>query len=36
MPHPMGEFRRVPMKRLIATLGLADFNNVGPLTDHVF
>jgi hypothetical protein len=32
-PHPMAEFRRVPMKRLIARLGLSEFNNVGPLTD---
>jgi Na+-translocating ferredoxin:NAD+ oxidoreductase RnfC subunit len=33
-PNPMAEFRRVPMKRLIARLGLSGFNNVGPLT-HV-
>ena len=36
IPHPMAEFRRVPMKRLIARLGLSDFNNVGPLVDHEF
>jgi Na+-translocating ferredoxin:NAD+ oxidoreductase RnfC subunit len=35
-PHPMGEFRRVPMRRLIARLGLGEFNNVGPLIDHAF
>ena len=32
----MGEFRRVPMRRLIAKLGLGEFNNTGPLVDHVF
>ena len=35
-PHPMAEFRRVPMRRLIARLGLGEFNNVGPLTEHAF
>jgi Na+-translocating ferredoxin:NAD+ oxidoreductase RnfC subunit len=35
-PHPMAEFRRVPMRRLIARLGLGEFNNVGPLVDHSF
>lgn len=35
-PHPMAEFRRVPMRRLIAKLGLSEFNNTGPLADHVF
>jgi Na+-translocating ferredoxin:NAD+ oxidoreductase RnfC subunit len=35
-PNPMAEFRRVPMKRLIARLGLTEFNNVGPLTDFEF
>jgi Na+-translocating ferredoxin:NAD+ oxidoreductase RnfC subunit len=30
-PHLMAEFRRVPMRRLIARLGLGQFNNVGPL-----
>jgi hypothetical protein len=35
-PHPMTEFRRVPMRRLIARLGLGEFNNVGPLVDHDF
>jgi len=35
-PHPMGEFRRVPMRRLMAKLGLGEFNNVGPLVEHEF
>jgi Na+-translocating ferredoxin:NAD+ oxidoreductase RnfC subunit len=35
-PHPMAEFRRVPMHRLIARLGLSEFNNVGPLKEHTF
>lgn len=35
-PHPMGEFRRVPMRRLIARLGLSEFNNTGPLIDYEF
>jgi Na+-translocating ferredoxin:NAD+ oxidoreductase RnfC subunit len=35
-PHPMAEFRRVPMRRLMAKLGLGEFNNVGPLTEHTF
>ncbi len=35
-PHPMAEFRRVPMRRLIAKLGLSGFNNVGPLHEHAF
>ena len=35
-PHPMGEFRRVPMRRLIAKLGLGEFVNEGPLTEHRF
>jgi Na+-translocating ferredoxin:NAD+ oxidoreductase RnfC subunit len=35
-PHPMAEFRRVPMRRLIARLGLGEFNNVGPLVNHSF
>jgi Na+-translocating ferredoxin:NAD+ oxidoreductase RnfC subunit len=34
--HPMAEFRRVPMSRLMARLGLNEFNNTGPLTDHAF
>ncbi len=29
----MGEYRRVPTKRLMLKLGLMDFNNVGPLVD---
>lgn len=35
-PHPMAEFRRVPMRRLIARLGLSEFKNAGPLVDHIF
>ena len=35
-PHPMAEFRRVPMRRLIAKLGLGEFNNTGPLHEHAF
>jgi len=35
-PHPLAEFRRVPMRRLIAKLGLSEFNNTGPLTEHLF
>jgi Na+-translocating ferredoxin:NAD+ oxidoreductase RnfC subunit len=34
--HPMGEFRRVPMRRLIAKLGLTEFRNEGPLTEYNF
>lgn len=30
-PHPLSEYRRVPMHRLIAKLGLTEFKNVGPL-----
>jgi Na+-translocating ferredoxin:NAD+ oxidoreductase RnfC subunit len=32
----MAEFRRIPMRRLIAKLGLGEFNNVGPLVDFNF
>jgi uncharacterized Zn-binding protein involved in type VI secretion len=32
-PHPMGEYRRVPTKRLMLKLGLMDFKNEGPLTE---
>ncbi len=32
----MGEFRRVPMRRLIAKLGLGEFRNEGPLNEHAF
>ena len=32
-PHPMGEYRRVPTKRLMLKLGLMDFKNEGPLVD---
>jgi Na+-translocating ferredoxin:NAD+ oxidoreductase RnfC subunit len=35
-PHPLAEFRRVPMRRLIARLGLGEFNNTGPLVEHSF
>ena len=35
-PHPMAEFRRVPMRRLIAKLGLGEFVNEGPLTEYKF
>ncbi|MGB8261532.1 MAG: 4Fe-4S dicluster domain-containing protein [Terracidiphilus sp.] len=35
-PHPMAEYRRVPMRRLIARLGLGEFSNVGPLVEHDF
>jgi Na+-translocating ferredoxin:NAD+ oxidoreductase RnfC subunit len=35
-PHPMAEFRRVPMRRLIARLGLGEFSNVGPLVEFNF
>jgi Na+-translocating ferredoxin:NAD+ oxidoreductase RnfC subunit len=32
-PHPLRTARRVPMKRLIARLGLAGFRNEGPLQE---
>lgn len=35
-PHPMAEYRRVPMRRLIAKLGLGEFRNEGPLRNHTF
>ncbi|WP_420237780.1 4Fe-4S dicluster domain-containing protein [Telmatobacter bradus] len=35
-PHPMAEFRRIPTRRLMAKLGLGEFNNVGPLIAHEF
>lgn len=35
-PHPMADYRRVPMKKLIARLGLSEFTNIGPLTAHDF
>jgi Na+-translocating ferredoxin:NAD+ oxidoreductase RnfC subunit len=35
-PHPLAEFRRVPMRRLIAKLGLGEFNNTGPLHERAF
>lgn len=34
-PHPLNEFRRVPMHRLIAKLGLTGFKNVGPLEERL-
>jgi Na+-translocating ferredoxin:NAD+ oxidoreductase RnfC subunit len=34
--HPMADFRRVPMRRLIARLGLSEFKNIGPLIEHHF
>jgi Na+-translocating ferredoxin:NAD+ oxidoreductase RnfC subunit len=33
-PHPLAASRRVPMRRLIARLGLEGFRNVGPLEDR--
>jgi Na+-translocating ferredoxin:NAD+ oxidoreductase RnfC subunit len=33
-PHPLGNARRVPMRRLINRLGLAQFRNVGPLEER--
>ncbi len=35
-PHPMSEYRRVPMRRLIAKLGLGEYRNEGPLKEHAF
>jgi Na+-translocating ferredoxin:NAD+ oxidoreductase RnfC subunit len=35
-PHPMAEFRRVPMARLISRLGLSEYSNTGPFSDHAF
>jgi Na+-translocating ferredoxin:NAD+ oxidoreductase RnfC subunit len=32
----MAEYRRVPMRRLMAKLGLGEFVNEGPLTEHSF
>ena len=32
----MADYRRVPMTRLISRLGLSEFHNVGPLTEHKF
>jgi Na+-translocating ferredoxin:NAD+ oxidoreductase RnfC subunit len=31
--HPMAQYRRVPTKRLMLKLGLADFRNEGPLRE---
>jgi Na+-translocating ferredoxin:NAD+ oxidoreductase RnfC subunit len=33
-PHPLNRERRAPMRRLMAKLGLNDFDNVGPLEDR--
>jgi len=33
VPHPMAEYRRIPTKRLILKLGLAEFKNEGPLVE---
>jgi hypothetical protein len=33
-PHPLAAARRVPMRRLLARLGLDRFRNVGPLVDR--
>lgn len=35
-PHPMAEFRRVPMRRLIARLGLGLYNTPAPLIPFDF
>jgi Na+-translocating ferredoxin:NAD+ oxidoreductase RnfC subunit len=32
--HPLNRERRVPMRRLMARLGLNSYNNVGPLSDR--
>jgi hypothetical protein len=34
--HPMADYRRIPTSRLMLKLGLADFDNVGPLVNTVF
>lgn len=33
VPHPMGEYRRIPTKRLMMKLGLMDFKNEGPIVE---
>jgi Na+-translocating ferredoxin:NAD+ oxidoreductase RnfC subunit len=33
-PHPLADSRRVPIRRLINRLGLAEFQNTGPLEDR--
>lgn len=35
-PHPLAAARRVPMRRLIARLGLDGYRNVGPLSGQAF
>ena len=35
-PHPMAEYRRVPIKRLMLKLGLMEYRNEGPLVDVGF
>lgn len=34
--HPMADYRRIPTHRLMLKIGLADFNNVGPLVNTIF
>jgi Na+-translocating ferredoxin:NAD+ oxidoreductase RnfC subunit len=33
-PHPLADSRRVPISRLMSRLGLAEFQNTGPLEDR--
>jgi Na+-translocating ferredoxin:NAD+ oxidoreductase RnfC subunit len=35
-PHPLNRERRTPMRRLMAKLGLNEFDNVGPLVERSF
>ena len=35
-PHPMAEYRRVPIKRLMLKLGLVEYRNEGPLVGMAF
>jgi Na+-translocating ferredoxin:NAD+ oxidoreductase RnfC subunit len=35
-PHPMMQYRKVPTKKLMQRLGVADYQNVGPLKDLKF
>lgn len=35
-PHPLADSRRAPMQRLVGKLGLAGFDNVGPLDSRAF
>jgi Na+-translocating ferredoxin:NAD+ oxidoreductase RnfC subunit len=34
-PHPLGDQRRIPTRRLMAKLGIAGFRNEGPLEDRL-